>query len=1339
MKKILPIAIALIWAFCATAQTAAPHHYFRNINKENGLSQTDIKAIAQTDDGFMWFGTRNKLNRFDGSTIRVFDCFDRSKNIRNNNISALYAESDNSLWVGTDIGVFVHDPRAESFEYIDASAQDGVKMTDWVADIKSDQQGNKWIVIPNQGIFRYDTSGTLRHYEFGDPSKPDNGSVESLCIDKSDKIWAGTNGDGVMKYIAETDSFEQYLGDADGKNTLSGDQIYCMADYDTDLIIGCHTGKLRRLNKRRNAVTDFDTPQIHNKIIRDIKCFDNDIWVGTQFGVYVVDGETNAVRHISTDPMCGFSLSDNQIGKIFRDSENGVWIGTNIGGINYLSPFDSNFSPYVPMSGNSISSKRVRDIAEDSSGKVWLATEDAGVSIFNPATGLFHNLNATTAGNPLTDNKLLTIMKRGDEMWLGYFKNGLDVINSVTGSVRHFTPQDMGLNEGSVYAMCEDSNDNVWIGNGWSIYTSESGNMRPMRQMDIFGLNYNFDIMEDSERNIWVITMGSGVYRYNPKSGRITHFTHKEGDASTISSNSVSNVIETSRGQLWFSTDRGGISRFNPENDTFANFSIAEGLPDDTAYKMLEDKNGYLWFGTNNGLVRFNPQDGTSRAFTVASGLPSNQFTYKGALKASDGRFYFGCSEGLVSFNPYDIQSNQIVPKVYITKLLVDGKEVTPNDEDSPLSESITYTDKISLESGHNQIGFEFAVLSFVSPSDNKFAYKMDGVNDDWIYTSDNTSMTYANLAPGKYTFHVKGANADGVWGDSERVISIRILPPWWRTNVAMALYVLLFLGLLALAFILWRRRMRKEALEKERRYMDDKEKEVYRSKLDLYGKIAHEIRTPVTLISGPLESLLDMKIGDPEISHNLDTMRRSTNELMQITNQLLDFRKIDANKMSLVLGPVELTSIVRDKISEFESLRKRKGFELQCELPEEGVFVHGDRNGISKIVNNLLSNAFRYGDKLVKIGVEKRDNMVFLNILNDGEIISAEYQEKIFDPFYQMARSANTESSTGIGLNVARSLAELQQGALKYTIADGLNCFSLVLGAEAPVAEGVVLPVEEEPKVEEESASPKKQFTLLLVEDNAEVLNFVAEKLRAKYNLLTARNGVEALEALTLNSVDMVISDIMMPEMDGFELCRRIRSNIDTSHTPIILLTAKNDLDSRVEGLREGADAYIEKPFSLKHLDAQIISIFDKRERYKENFSRNPFITSTTSVGMSAADKALMEKIVACIEENLTEPGFNVESLADRVGVSRSTLHRKLTDLSGMSPADFVRFVRLKKAADLISEGSYRIGEICYLVGINSTSYFIKIFNKQFGMTPKEFEMRQRENRKKQQQGESE
>ena len=1335
--------IRLIWAIvlCLTITSQAQNYpykyYFRNISKHEGLSQTDIKAILQDSRGFMWFGTRNRLNRYDGHTIRVFDCVDPQAGMRNNNISSLYEDTQQRLWVGTDKGVFILDPGSERFTFVSARAQGNVQMIDWVAAINSDPDGNTWIVVPNQGVFRYSKDQKLALYTFGQPGHADSGGPQCLCIDGEGRVWVGTNGNGVYLYQKGENRFEQYLGDQQGSSLLH-ENIYAICDYGDELVLGVHEGKLRRLDKRRNVVSDFNTPEVHYSIIRDVKCYDDQLWVGTQRGVYVIDERQGTLQHIEHDAMCVYSLSDNQIGRIYRDREGGIWIGTNLGGVNYLPQKGMDFMRYVPLTKPfTISSKRVREMVEDSQGNIWIGTEDAGVNIFDPQQGTFKVLGKEI-GSRLTSEKTLALDAVGDQVWVGFFKDALDIVSQKGYSVRHYSGDALGLNESSLYAICHDSQGRTWLGNGWGVYMAPSGSMA-FQRMDQFGYNYIFDLMEDRDHNIWVITMGNGVYRYTPSTGVVKHYMHQEGNNKSLSSNSVSNITETSRGELWFSTDRGGVCRFNKADETFTTYSLEQGLPDDTGYKILEDKHGHLWFGTNNGLVCLDPSTGKCQVFTTSHGLPGNQFSYKSALSTRGGIFYFGSSEGLVSFNPDHDNKNQYAPPVYITRFFINNAEVFVGQEDSPLRESLLTTQRITLRHDQSNIAFEFAALSYVMPSANHYAYKMDGVDKDWVYTDEQRRVSYANLSPGHYVFHVKGSNSDGVWCEQEATIELIVLPPWWKTIWAYLFYLTALLSAIWGVFTLYKRREQSKAEEAQRLFEAEKEKELYRNKIDFFTSIAHEIRTPLTLINGPLENLEDMDLADPEIKRNLATMRSNTSDLMNLINQLLDFRKMDSNQMDLHPVSVNLSALLREWTHKFAAMPLASRRQLRMTSPEEDVMALADRNALIKVLNNLFSNAIKYSVQDITIHISTIDDQAQVIIDNDGPVIPEDAREKIYDPFYQLQKNANAPSSSGIGLYLARSMSEQMHGTLTYTEHEGLNRFILRLPMPVIKDQDIAQPAGEPMLTDDDDLVPDRlqSAVILLVEDNEQMLKFVADKLRMTYGVETATNGKEALEVLANMNIDLVLSDIMMPEMDGLELCRHIKENIELSHIPVILVTAKNDLDSKVQGLQMGADAYIEKPFSYKYLVAQITSIFENRRRNMDAFMRKPFVPTQT-LGMSKADEQLMDKIVQIIEENIDDTNFGVEMLAELVCMSRSSLHRKIKAISDTSPTDFIKMVRLKKASELIAEGSYRVGEVCYMVGINSPSYFIKLFQKQFGMTPKEFERQQRKAREEDRQTDS-
>ncbi|MDR1090192.1 MAG: response regulator, partial [Prevotella sp.] len=1148
-----------------------------------------------------------------------------------------------------------------------------------------------------------------------------HGKPECICIERNGRVWIGTNGGGAYLYNKERDNFNQYLGDKNG-NTLAGKNIFTMCDYGDDLIIGVHEGKLEKLNKKRNVLQEVNIPDVHYKIIRHIIRLGDELWVGTMNGIYIINETEKTVVNIKEDPMDNESLSDNMIEDIYRDREGGIWIGTIYGGVNYLSPKSIKFDRYVPLSSyNSISSKKTSYLEEDRDGNIWISSENADIDIFNPSNGQFKNIRRK-ADNSSHHERIITLFLDEDKMLVGYFKRGLDVISIPNLETKHYDAEQLGIMEPSVFAFYRDRFRRIWIGNGWGIFLGNdfSGKFTPQPQL---GLNFVYDIVEDTDGYVWVATIGNGVYKHNIETKETKRYLHDSEDPASLSSNSVSSIFIDSAGRIWFSTDRGGICYYNKDTDNFTSYSIKDGLPDDVAYKILEDKQHNLWFGTNNGLVRFNPQTKDVRVFKENQGLPGNQFLYKSALASGSGKFYFGGVDGLVVFDPNQYEENAFIPPVYITKLTIFNKEAMIDHPDFPLRESITHSKSIVLNYNQTNIGFEFVALSYACPGANKYAYMMEGIDENWIYCGNLQSVSYAKLHPGKYRFRVKASNNDGLWNEDGACIDIEILPPWWQSAIAYILYSIFFITGISLCLHWYNKRQKKRELERQKLFETEKEKELYSSKVDFFTNIAHEIRTPVTLINGPLESLLDMDVKDPEIRKNLLIMEKNTSDLLILTNQLLDFKKVDAHKFILTFTINNISEILQETYTRFELLatQKRRKIELAI-LPE--FHAPADKEALIKILNNLFSNAILYSSQNIKIELMNNDDEnrnYIIRFSNDGKLIPEEMKERIFDPFYQLDSNKNTNSSSGIGLSLARSLAQLHNGSLSLDLSSGLNTFILKLPLEQAKAEKM------SPKndiiIEESEIMHKKHSSeaLLIVEDNEELLSFILDKLKDFYEVTGVNNGEEAIAVLKEIRIDLMISDIMMPDMDGFELCQAIKSNVEHSHIPIILLTAKHDLQSKIRGLEAGADAYIEKPFSVNHLISQVKTLLTNRRREKEAFIQKPLL-AVQQMGMTKADEQFMNLIIDMINENITNNNFSVEVLADLVTMSRSSLHRKIKALSGLSPADFIRLIRLKKAAKILVDNEYSIAEVCYLTGINSPSYFTKIFQKQFGMTPKEF-----------------
>jgi len=1322
MKHIILIIISILSGtlLYAASETNPGNYFFTKVNSENGLTHSTVKAVIQDSYGFMWFGTRNKLNRFDGTSAKAFDCNDPKAKKRNNNICALFEDENKQLWVGTDRGIFIYDPILETFTFFDKKTTKDLQMEDWISVIQADNEKNIWIVIPNQGVFRYNTNDQqLYHYTIGSLDFPDQGNAQCMIIENNGRVWIGTNGGGVYLYNKEKDSFIQYFGDKNG-DSLKGENIYTMCDYGDELLIGIHEGKLKKLNKKKNILTDVNAPEVHYKIIRDILHFENEIWVATSNGLFVINELTNSVLNIHEDPMDSKSLSDNTIHKIYRDHENGIWIATNYGGVSYLPNPSIKFDRFVPLSRpNSVSSKKIGQMKEDGQGNIWIATEDGGVNIYNPSTGEFRKVGKDI-GSSLHYDKVLSLYIDGNQVWIGYFKNGLDVVQLPGFNVTHYSGEYLGLNEASIYAIYEDRLGRMWLGNGWEVYIGDKKDKK-FTVKPPFRLSFIHDIIEDSEGYVWVATMGNGVYKHNIETNETEHYRHDATDDTSLSSNSVSDITIDSSGKIWFSTDRGGICCYNKETNDFTTYSTKDGLPDDVTYKILEDKNHNLWFGTNSGLVKFNPGTKNVRVYRQNNGLPGNQFNYKSALASSTGVFYFGGLDGLVAFDPYQFNENSFVPPVYITKLTIYNKEIDAHTNDSPLEKSIIHTRDIVLTHDQSNLRFDFVALSYTASKTNQYAYKMENIDTEWIYTNENHSISYAKLPPGKYTFRVKGSNNDGIWNNEGTYINIEILPPWWQSKIAYLIYFLLLIFTVFYWFYWYNKKQNNRNMEKQKVFEAEKEKELYSSKVDFFTNIAHEIRTPVTLINGPLESLLEMDINDKEIRKNLQIMGKNTSELLILINQLLDFRKVDSNKFLLTFTMINIPDLLHDIYLRFDSIATQQHKTIKIILSERELYVPVDKDALTKILSNLFSNAVRYSDQQIEVELKKDEQYIILKFTNDGNIIPRDKSERIFDPFYQLEKNKNTNASSGIGLSLARSLTEQHRGKLYLEDNIEKNVFILKLPLEQDKVEKVIS--ENDYIIDNNDTVSEKQHaeTVLIVEDNLEMLSFIADRLQNEFSVETVSNGIDALTLLDEKKIDIIVTDVMMPDMDGFELCEKIKSNIEYSHIPIVLLTAKNDLDSKIKGLKSGADAYIEKPFSFNYLISQLTTLLDNRKREKKAFMQKPFL-AVQQMGMNKADEQFMNKIIELIHENITDSNFNVERMSELVYMSRSSLHRKIKALSGLPPTDFIRLIRLKKAAEIIQEGEYHIGEVCYLVGINSSSYFIKLFHKQFGMTPKEF-----------------
>ena len=922
----------------------------------------------------------------------------------------------------------------------------------------------------------------------------------------------------------------------------------------------------------------------------------------------------------------------------------------------------------------------------------------------------------------------------GDHLWVGTFSKGVKVVDTHTGAIvktYRKTDSPRSLIDNSVFSICRTTTGDIYLGTLFGLlrYNEQSDDFDRIPELNG---RFVYDIKEDSSGNLWLATYANGAYCYNVSEKKWKNYLHDESNPKSLPYDKVVSVFEDSHRQVWLTTQGGGFCLFHPETETFTSYNLADGLPNDVVYQIVEDKEGLFWLTTNNGLVCFQPTTGAMKVYTTSNGLLGDQFNYRSSFETEDGTIYLGSIDGFVAFNPKNFSENKSLPSIVITDFLLFGKEVYVGEPGSPLEKSITFSDELVLQSNQNSFSFRVAALDFQAPRMSRIMYKLDGFDADWLTVGESPIVTYSNLRYGNYTFRVKVSNSDGVWNEEGISLKVHILPPFYLSVWAYIVYALLIIGCSLYTVMYFKRRSNRKHRRQMEKFEQEKEREVYNAKIDFFTNVAHEIRTPLTLIKGPLENIILKKQVDTETREDLNVMKQNTERLLNLTNQLLDFRKTERQGFRLNFTECNVTEILKETHKRFTSLAKQKGLDFVLQMPEKDFYAHINQEAFTKIISNLLNNGVKYAESYVHISLAVPDtdggNSFRICTVNDGVIIPDAMKEEIFKPFvrFNEQEDGKVTTGTGIGLALSRSLAELHQGTLTMGKGEENNTFCMTL----PIVQDttITLTTEVEAGTDKINEAPAEQAvekdnrpTVLVAEDNPDMLAFVVRQLSKEYAVLTATNGEEALQVLDGNYVNLVVSDVVMPVMDGFELCKRIKSDLNYSHIPVILLTAKTNIQSKIEGMELGADAYLEKPFSVEYLQACASSLIQNREKLRKAFAQSPFVAANT-MALTKADEDFIKKLNEVIQVNYSNPEFSMDDMADSLNMSRSNFYRKIKGVLDLSPNEYLRLERLKRAAQLLKEGENRVNEICYMVGFNSPSYFAKCFQKQFGVLPKDF-----------------
>ena len=1327
MKNTFCVLVCFFITIFCQAQSVEEHYYFKNLSIRNGLSQNTVNAILQDRKGFMWLGTKDGLNRYDGLSFRKFKHDAANpRSIGNSFITSLYEDFNGNIWVGTDAGVYIYYPEKEAFEEFDCQSLEKTRIERSVSMIAGDKQGRGWIAVEAQGMFCYDTrQKLLRNYPLSEISS----NIKCFTFDSGGTLWLGFYGDGLYYSKDNLATVHPYGSPEDGKREFEGGVItkIVQGNYNC-LYIGSVKEGVSELNLTSGQVRNLLAIDESGESIfcRDLLPYsDNELWIGTESGIYIYNLRTAQFIHLRASLYDSYSLSDNAIYALYKDREEGLWIGSYFGGVDYYPRQYTYFAKYYPKNiANSLHGKRVREFCRADDGTLWIGTEDGGLNHFNPKTKEFHFFEPSAGFTNIHG-----LCMDGSHLWVGTFSKGLRVIDTRTGVVLRtytegHTPH--SLNDNSIFSICRTSAGEIYLGTLFGL-------LRYNRTQDNFDripeLNGKFvyDIKEDSYGNLWLATYANGAYCYDVSVRRWKNYVFDAEDEKSLPYDKVLSVFEDSYRQIWLTTQGGGFCLFHPDTETFTRYGLKDGLPNDVVYQIVEDDDRFLWLTTNNGLVRFDPKTMEMKVFSTANGLPTNQFNYRSGFKDEAGNIYLGSINGFVAFDPRTFAENRQVPAVAITDFLLFNKEVPVGETDSPLKSSITFSDKVVLTADQNSFSFRIAALSYQAPRMNKLMYKLEGFDEGWLTIGESPLVTYSNLGYGDYVFKVKASNSDGVWNEQETSLHLSILPPFYLSGWAYCFYVLFFMGCLVCVIFYFKRRNYRKQHRQMEMLEQEKEREVYHAKIDFFTNVAHEIRTPLTLIKGPLENIILKKEVDSETKEDLYIMKQNTERLLNLTNQLLDFRKTETRGFRLNFTECDVVAVLRETYLRFTSLAKQKGLDFILELPQECFMADVNQEALTKIISNLLNNGVKYASTYLRISLETDEKVFHIRTFNDGEMIPDTMKEEIFKPFVRLDKEDEVTTGTGIGLALSRSLAELHQGSLMMEKGEEVNCFCLTLPVNQDST--ITLSAENVSQVEENSCGWEQEETdtkekkpmILVVEDNPDMLAFIRKQLTTEYSVLTAMNGIEALAVLDNHYVNLVVSDVMMPQMDGFELCKTIKSDLSYSHIPVVLLTAKTNIQSKIEGLELGADAYIEKPFSVEYLLANISSLIHNREKLRQTFAKSPFVAANT-MALTKADEEFIWKLNDIIQANLHNPEFSMEDMADALKMSRSSFYRKIKGVLDLSPNEYLRLERLKQAAQLLKEGKSRVNEICYTVGFNSPSYFSKCFLKQFGVLPKDF-----------------
>lgn len=1366
--------ILLFLPFLTAAQrdTASAWPY-QHVDKRAMLSNSAITSVYMDKYDYLWLGTWDGLDRYDGSSIKVYkpDPFVKGS-ISNNVVRNFLEDGDGNLWVITHQGINKYDRNHDSFtSYLDSL--NDIPFLEYNIRACVGPDSTIWASLIGKGVSRYSKQkDAFLPANFQGIATQWLAGVIDIGNDKGLFYLLGSDG----KILCSLNSQVVFTKQIFNPSQLAFHKFLHIGQH-YFISIATKEGQLFLYD-----LTDIENnpkPILLGKSIISSLTESQDhasVWVGTESGMIfkIIPDNGGFVMKSMDSYFPTFSKNGIKILTITEANQNLIWIGTDGDGVyKFLTRPKMFYSILAGEPGNGqLSHSIIRSVYEDESETLYVGTRGGGLNIVAPDKNKTKVINTS---NGLSNNAVLSLNKdHSGNTWIGLDGEGIDMLEAKTNKIFHF-PRDFEnkseISFSSVYSICVDAFNDIWLGTSgygvihWKVTKTASGKYRLVESDQLqhstsaknisIRSNIVYSIIEEQPNILWIGTRGTGIYRYNALTKKIDEHIEAASDKKIkLCNNDVLSLYIDKQEQLWVGTS-GGLTRIYLQSKPYrvSHYTLHEGLPNNTIHGILEDTKNNIWISTNHGLVMYDRDKNAFKNFDSNDGLQNNEFadgaTFRSAISE---RLFFGGIEGLDIVYPSKINALNHFPRLTLKEFLVHNVAAVPGDANGILTSNIDFTNQVTLNYDQNFISLSFTTLDYWNKQKSEYAYFLENFDKNWNYIRQQQSLTLTNIPPGKYNLNINCTNENGVWNSKPRVLTIIVTPPFWKTAWAYSLYVLLAIGIQIgiILYIRWRSRTKK-ALAIDR-FKAQQLKELNDYKLQFFTNIAHEFRTPLTLILGPVASLLN-KITDPDAKNQLKTIHSNSVRLQKLIEELIQFRKIESGKETLEVSSIDLVPFTQQIVESFQQYATERDIHLEFHPEPDSLPALADTRKVEKILINLISNAIKYSSKggIVSVFLKVDHDKAHFVIRDAGFGIAEADKTKIFESFYQnttqLLDSNGFAKSTGIGLSLTKSLVMIHRGEIRVEskLGKGSSFFVTI-----PITKESYPDIEEEKspllpalnlgeKISQEFETDhylvdrpekisdkllnKHNYSLLVVDDNTQITSLLENILSDRYTIHKAHNGKKALTILEDERVDLVISDILMPDMDGLMLCKNIKENIQTSHIPVILLTAKVEIENRIEGLQVGADSYIPKPFHPEHLFIRIEKLIERMELIRKRFQNFADVElSHLSPGISERDDIFFSKITQCIQNHLSEPEFNADDIGEEVGMSKASLYRKVKTITGLTPHGLIKQYRLKKAADLLKNSTMSVSEVIYETGFNSRSYFYKSFNEMFHCHPKDF-----------------